>query len=550
MKKMQTVAVLAASLMSAGVMADEYRTPVAAEDYTDNVVHLSIPVGSYSSNKCGGMLLGSKYIMTATHCTWRNNGEPITIKQGLSRSEPDASYERQVVEIKEAIYNREYVEYLKLYIDYYLNDVKGSILNEMGEDVVEPEYVFKDFDTYDAVVAQDPDDKLSSSIQRDLAILVLDEGVPYASSAVIKPNFEYGSEETLYDIGESFTFRGWGTLGSTGATSNVMMQFELELERMTHQPYMMVEVEGDQNSMGDQLRIPLPCKETADSCFYSPQYKNTFYNPLQSVTDGDSGTPLIKDGNVIGVVSTNSLENQDGLRARSDFVTFDSYMNWFVRTIDEVTYPTNLTLDVHTESDVTFDVQNFTASDVDSVLTSGEYVNGVFVYTDCGVIESTSACSVEITAPDMTLMPGEELEVDIQLSSEIFIPVTLYSTEYKIVEPGDPTPPTDPIDPIDPTDPINPDNGTDKGDEEEETDIEIGEKPTDPDEGNGNGGDGTTDPDEGNGNGGDGTTDPDEGNGGDTDEGSSNQGGGSGGSMGLFTILGLIGLAIRKKFVA
>ncbi|MFB9254920.1 GlyGly-CTERM sorting domain-containing protein, partial [Vibrio agarivorans] len=60
----------------------------------------------------------------------------------------------------------------------------------------------------------------------------------------------------------------------------------------------------------------------------------------------------------------------------------------------------------------------------------------------------------------------------------------------------------------------------------------------DTDEGNGG------DTDEGNGG------DTDEGNGGDTDEGNSTQGGGSGGSMGLFTILALIGLAIRKKIVA
>ncbi|MDN2480447.1 hypothetical protein [Vibrio agarivorans] len=68
----------------------------------------------------------------------------------------------------------------------------------------------------------------------------------------------------------------------------------------------------------------------------------------------------------------------------------------------------------------------------------------MFVKTDCDVVATKEACKVTVSAPDLSLMPGEELEVDIQLSSEIFIPITIYSTEYQIVDPDESTPPTTP----------------------------------------------------------------------------------------------------------
>jgi hypothetical protein len=383
------------------------------------------------------------------------------------------------------------------------------------------------------------------------------------------PSFDGESE--LLQIGDTFTFQGWGTLESTGVTSNEMMEFDLSLDLMMHQPYEIIEVEGELNEWGGQLTLSKPCHSESVECKYDPMYKNKYYNPLQSVSEGDSGTPLVKDGVVYGTVSAYSDGNQDGLRARSDIITYNTYMDWFVRSINELTYPTSLALDVYAGDDLSFDVQNFTASSVNVLLDSGEYMSDVFVYTDCDVIASKEACNVTVSAPDLSLMPGEELVVNIQFTSEIFIPVTLTSSQFTIVDPDEGTPPTDPVDPIDPTDPVNPDHGTGKDEEEEDTDLEIGGKPTDPDEGTPPvGGTPPTDPvdpidptdpvnpDHGTDKDeeeedtdldmGGKPTDPDEGNG--TDDSNTEQGGGSGGSMNLFTILGLLALGLRKKIIS
>ncbi|MGL6262348.1 trypsin-like serine protease [Vibrio sp. WXL210] len=469
MKTKSTLALFAAAALFTGAaVAEEVRTPVAQEDYRDYMVGLKINlVNGFGTVTCGGALLGENYILTATHCMVGWDENPIEITQGLSRSNPVAKHYRNVVHIPSNSGNSE-ADAVQLEWSYH-------------DSVVEPEWSSNGFagDLYvhnshlysDSVIERYRsygDDFMGHYIQKDLSLLKLDEPIVHADSAMVFQTFN-GVDDHL-QLGDEFTFRGWGTLDSTGTTSDVLMEFTSILMMKPHVVYEWVDT-GYLDIMGDPLKVPEPCTLESEKCYYNPGHKNLYYNEEVSVKPGDSGTPLVHNGAIIGVISSNTMGAQDGSKLRSEVISFDAYTDWFVRAIDGLLFPSEVSIDIDESNSATFVIQNFSKGTVDTYLNS-ESIDGVFtVVEDCGLLASKDGCHVTIEVSSDFELDNSIQTYAIQLTDVEFIQLSLTGSVQG--KPGTPILPPEGGD-----DGSN--NGTDKDEEEPEEEL----KPGTPGEGN------------------------------------------------------------------
>ncbi|MCA0935303.1 trypsin-like serine protease [Vibrio alginolyticus] len=404
------------------------------EMYKDFFVQLQINTLVYGRpvvTACAGTLVGGEYIITAQHCV--NNPDDFTMKiiQGHDTSAPDAVYENVSYEVRYSRNAMNDCRTRELAVDIYAEHVDGQYINELGRDVVNvidnsdhPEFLDECFDW-----AEGYDENYSFNYSYDIAVLKLNQVIPHKDTAVLAKTFDADGE--YLPIGEEVEFYGWGEL-SDGTTPSVPQKATLNRESSRFWPvYDRVTEELD--SMGDWLRVETPCSTDPEvmndvnyHCRYEATWAEMYFNPTNSVSFGDSGSPLVHNDKVYGVISGYSNWNQENTHRRSRIISFSYLEEWLKEEISGLAYPSKLVMDATQNATLDITVQNFTNDVVMPDDYEGDVMAGLAIAQACtAALAPFESCTVSLVVDAELLAIEEDLEVVIPFTdSEQFV-VTL-----------------------------------------------------------------------------------------------------------------------------
>ncbi len=404
------------------------------ELYKDYYVHLlinTLEFGRPVVTSCGGTLVNGEYVITAHHCVQAVDDHKVTIMQGLDSSNPDAIYEGVGYEVRAANTPLGVCRTREVAIEIYQNHVEDRYINELGRDVVDahgPHIQPRDLPScYEW--AEGFNEPNNVNLFNDIAILKLDRVIPHQDAPVLAKTFDVDGEALA--IGEEVVFYGRGVLAD-GTTPGVPQKASLYRESSRFWPVQFRETD-ELDSMGDWLRVEEPCSTDPEvmndrnyHCLYLAHWAELYFNPTNSVTSGDSGSPLEHNGYVYGLVSGQSNWNQENTHRRSRFTSFSYLEEWLKEEIAGLAYPSKLVMDATQNATLDIAVQNFTNEVVMPDVYQGDVMTGLTITQACSSeLAPFESCTVSLEVNAELLALEEDLEVVIPFTqSEQFV-VTL-----------------------------------------------------------------------------------------------------------------------------
>ncbi|WP_039971035.1 trypsin-like serine protease [Vibrio halioticoli] len=474
-------AALALSLVSFSASAIFNGTETSVNDYGNHLVRIVLKGNTGISTKtCGGMLVGGKYIFTASHCLDGTYTVSLKVYQGIDVRDPDAVYDRsgELKKVRTHETNKDWWAYLDpmfnnqiepLFPHAFEGDVRDFNTAAYWRNLFETMPHF--LDDRDQEVKDNP--VHNSHNDSDWGLIILDEPIPHQSSRILKPLADHHTGEQFLKPGETFTFRGWGSTaygGASGSTPSTLMEATFQLYR----PYPLTQARSA--NIGS-LRGPY-CSEDIEKCTFQASAQADMIgvntgNNFPGVGPGDSGSPIIRgdyfygglfgsdrnptpeDELYVSVFSDMNAEMDNivaqsellsGVFSGSDEVYVASFshlgylMDSIVRYVDDVVYPTDMGITVESESsdshEILIPIQNFTDTVIvlDPVELSGgfESLNGqidaagvsyddfLMVKQDCaGVLEPKAGCMVKLVLNQRNLFVFDSVvEASINLGIE------------------------------------------------------------------------------------------------------------------------------------
>ncbi|MFA0429804.1 trypsin-like serine protease [Vibrio sp. 10N.222.51.C5] len=399
-------------LTSLNASAVRMGTDVAEADYRDHTVRFEVSNPEGLTSTCGGLLISGEYILTAGHCTgdsaytsnyteylpWLDSGasNSITVYKGVERYADGIS-----------------TTYSNLDVYGTFESAYNSMLNELayiesvhGASKFAFQHVWFNLDW------------ARSSGQRDIALIQLSDKIPQQHQAAIKPIFDSISEAFYLETGDTFTFRGWGN-DETNSAPTVMQETTLELPFTTYS--------YNPNKAVDRADVTADCDSSSVECEYRT-FDYLIVKPTVvsgTASSGDSGTPMVLDGNALMVASSEYFDHTQNM-----FAIIGMYLENIATAINKVTAPSEMIFDI-VESDTnsitsTFKVQNLTQfTDYVAPSLTGDMDN--FTVTGCDVsLDTYESCELTLTVNPNGVAQSTDSNVELYLNdtNNTIIPIS------------------------------------------------------------------------------------------------------------------------------
>lgn len=430
MKLLRKILATSLAIFALPSAAVSFSTPVAEEDYQNHIIHFLAKGNNVGAQlkTCSGMLMGGKYLLTASHCLDSEVGEEVEVEifQGVNRLNPTASHKRTGV----AQHARRSFE-AKLAWQYYLRGMMEKWIGPSyplaflgGEDDrYSALWWLKDLDGFiEFLLGQSQEDQqnpmMQNHNQNDFGMLVLDFVVPHHTGHLISPlvNMDTG-EEYLSDT-DHFIFRGYGQDDrQTGMPSETLKEGTFRMYRPYLKSHALVS-NGFPDIGEDRLAM---CEPSSAECYFRPQSLIDVVGidtglGYPASLPGDSGAAITHGDYYYGSMYGGDRDPIDG-KYISVFSDVGYLMGWIANAIDEVVVPSDIGVSIEEGDDqaheIKIPVQNFTQEVL--VVGSASVQSSEFsVLEDCtGVLDTTDGCMITV------LFNGNSNPVNAEVSSVI-----------------------------------------------------------------------------------------------------------------------------------
>ncbi|EGS66698.1 trypsin-like serine protease [Vibrio cholerae] len=378
-------------------------SPVTQSEYQDYVVSFS---NAHTAN-CSGTLLGGEYLLTARHCIMPISGAnsgvipsySLSIKQGVTKSTA-LSYERTFTMASSFSSVNASADKDALAADIY-NDVVANYPLNGGANLITWPYV------------------------SDLVILKLNSPIPHTTGGILAPIYNPTTDATLLPKNTNFVFRGWGYVDEAES------QLADTMQKTTARLF--VDYKDGVNSV-DLFDVRYGFYKTActdavaaECQWYQKDYTVFYSTATGRPTVGDSGSPVIHNNRIFGVLSKSNINYVHQHQMADLTLLMDAFVPYF----NKVLYPYSPGKHIKSGDTTTYSiavpVQNMTPNAIlfTPVLNDS---TGLFTadMTDCDrLVESKDGCVINVTFNAANQAITTEKSASIYLASGLNIPLTV-----------------------------------------------------------------------------------------------------------------------------